>query len=154
MKVKLFSVLICSLLLAPTSLAQTPAPAPRPVARPEISITPEVNIQLPPFVPDIHIDLPAIAIPPIPPIEVEVPDVQIDGDFWFDGIEQTEREELRQTYTLASGARVELTKIDGPVRIVPTDANQAEVHIVSYSSSANPRKLTVETTSNSLAIRG
>src|SRR5919202_1104959 len=99
MKAKLFSVLICSLLLAPAGLAQRPAPEPRPVPRPEITITPGVRVEVP-IIPDIHIDLPEIVIPPIPPIEVEVPDVQIDGDFWFDGVEQTEREELRQTYTL------------------------------------------------------
>ena len=159
MKYKLFSVLICALLIAPAGLAQTPAPEPRPAieVRPEITIAPEVRVALPPIgpiIPDIRINMPEITIPPIPPINVEVPDIQIDGDLWFDGIEQTEREELRQTYSLSTGARVELSKIDGPVRIVPTDGNQAEVRITSYSTSANPRKLVVEATSNSLAVRG
>src|SRR5437762_4840720 len=114
MKYKLFSALICALMLAPAGLAQTPAPEPRPAVevRPEISITPEVRVALPPIgpiMPDIHIDLPDIKIAPLPPINIEVPDIQIDGDLWFYGVVQTEREELRQTYSLSTGARGELS---------------------------------------------
>ncbi|PYS93892.1 MAG: hypothetical protein DMF64_02570 [Acidobacteria bacterium] len=158
---KLISLVVCALLLAPMGVAaQTPAPAPRPTiqVQPEIAIAPEVRVAAPSFqfeLPDIHIDLPEINIPPMPPIYVEAPDIQINGgDFWFDDSEQIEREELKQTYPLASGAHVELTNIDGPVRIEPVDSGQAEVRILSYSASANPRRLTVESTGNTLTLRG
>ncbi|HYX41699.1 MAG TPA: hypothetical protein VE821_08380, partial [Pyrinomonadaceae bacterium] len=154
MKRKLISLVICALLVAPVSIvAQTPAPAPRPTiqVQPEIAITPEVQVDIPGF----RFELPEINIPPIPPINVEVPDMQIDGfDFWFDDSEQIEREELKQTYPLSSGARVELTNIDGPLRIEPTDSGQAEVRILSYSTSTNPRRLTVESSGNTLTLRG
>src|SRR5205085_8783912 len=154
MKRQLLSVFVCSMLVAPlSSVAQTPAPEPRPAiqVRPEIAIAPELRIDLP----DIHIDLPEINIPPMPPINVEAPDIQINGgDFWFDDSEQIEREEWQQTYPPASGAHVELTNIDGPVRIEPVDSGQAEVRILSYSASANPRRLTVESTGNTLTLRG
>jgi len=151
MKRKLISLVVCALLGAPVSVAaQTPAPAPRPTiqVQPEIAITPEVQVDIPGF----RFELPEITIPPIPPINVEVPDIQIDGfDFWFDDSEQIEREELKQTYPLT---RVELTNIDGPLRIEPTDGGQAEVRILSYSTSANPRRLTVESSGNTLTLRG
>src|SRR5213595_2212971 len=121
---KLINALICACLIAPAGLAQTPAPEPRPAisVRPEIAIAPEVRVEMPSiFMPDIHINLPEINIVPLPPINIDIPDIQIDGsDFWF-GDEQTEREELKQTYQLSSSARVELSNIDGPVRIEPTD---------------------------------
>ncbi|HYX42307.1 MAG TPA: hypothetical protein VE821_11445, partial [Pyrinomonadaceae bacterium] len=154
MKRQLLSVFVCSMLVAPLSIvAQTPAPEPRPAiqVRPEIAIAPEVRIDLP----DVHIDLPEINIPPMPPINIELPDIQINGgDFWFDDSEQIEREELKQSYPLSAGAHVELTNIDGPLRIEPTDSGQAEVRIISYSLSANPRKLIVESTGNTLTLRG
>src|ERR1041384_8252393 len=157
MKRQLIALVVCALLSAPVSImAQTPAPAPRPSiqVQPEIAITPEVVVEVPNF----RFELPEINIPPIPPmppINVEVPDVQIDGfDFWFDDNEQIEREELKQSYPLTSGARVELTNIDGPVRIEPTDNGQAEVRILSYSTSTTPRRLTVESSGNTLTLRG
>ncbi len=160
MRCKLIPVLVCALALAPSAgvLAQTPAPVARPEisVRPEIAITPEVRIDLPGiFMPDIRINLPEINIAPLPPINIDIPDINIEGPgIWFDDEQQTEREELKQTYPLAAGARVELTNIDGPLRIEPIDSGAAEVRILSYSYGANARKLTVESTGNSLTIRG
>ncbi len=154
---KLISVLVCALALAPAAgvLGQTPAPAARPTirVRPEIAIAPEVRVDIP-FLPDIRIALPEIAIAPLPPINVDMPDIDIDGpDIWFND-EQGEREELKQSYPLAAGARIELTNIDGPIRIEPVGGGQAEVRIISYLYGANTRKLTVESANNSLAVRG
>lgn len=153
MRSKLLPTLISALLLGQTIVAaQTPAPPPQPQidVQPVVAVAPEVSVAVPGF----RFEMPDIEIPPIPPINIDVPDIEIDGvDFWYDEAERTEREELKQSYPLSSGARVELTNIDGPVRIEPTDGNQAELRILSYSSSANPRHLTVESTGNSLTIR-
>ncbi len=155
MKHKLIPALICVCLLAPAGAAQTPAPRPEIRIEPDIVVTPEVSVRVP-LIPNIRVDLPDIHIAPLPPINIDIPDIDIninDGDFWFDS-EQTEREELKQTYQLAPGARVELSNIDGPVRVEPIDSGAAEVRILSYSWSTNARKLTVETTGNSLTLRG
>ncbi len=157
---KLIPALVCALALAPSAgvTGQTPAPEPRPAirVRPEIAIAPEVRVDLSgiQIVPDIRFNLPEINIAPVAAINVDIPDINIDGpDIWFDD-EQAEREELKQTYQLSSGARIELTNIDGPVRIEPIDSGPAEVRILSYSYGASARKLTVESTGNSLTLRG
>ncbi len=157
MRRKLIPALVCALALAPSAgvVAQTPAPAARPEisVRPEIVIAPEVRVNVP-LMPDISFALPAINIAPLPPINVEIPDINIEGPgIWFDD-DQIEREELKQTYPLAAGARVELTNIDGPIRIEPLDSGPAEVRILSYAYGANARKLTVESAGNSLTLRG
>lgn len=159
MRRKLIPALVCALALAPAAgvptQAQTPAPEARTTirVRPEIAIAPAVRVDVP-FLPDININLPEIAIAPMPPINVDIPDINIDGpDIWGDDT-QIEREELKQTYQLSSGARIELTNIDGPVRVEPVDQGPAELRILSYSYSQNPRKLTVESTGNSLTLRG
>jgi hypothetical protein len=158
MKRKLALATLCALLLAPAPApAQTPAPEPRPavVIQPDIVVAPEIRIPgLGTIAPEVRVAMPEINIPPV---VVDVPDINIninDGDFWFDGVEQTERVELKQTFPLAAGARVELTNIDGPVRIEPTDGAAAEVRILSYSAFDNPRKLTVEQSGNGLSLRG
>ncbi|HEX8179288.1 MAG TPA: HEAT repeat domain-containing protein [Pyrinomonadaceae bacterium] len=159
MRRKLTAAFICTCLLAPAGFAQTPAPAPRPVitVKPDIAIAPAVGVDLfnLDITPEINIDLPAIKLAPLPPINVNIPDIQIDGgDFWFDDSEQIEREELKQTYQLSAGARIELSNIDGPVRVEPTDGGPAELRILSYAWAENARKLAVESTGNSLTVRG
>ncbi|MFL6209728.1 MAG: HEAT repeat domain-containing protein [Pyrinomonadaceae bacterium] len=154
---KLITALICALMIGPVSVAQTPAPEPHPVVsvRPAITIAPDVRVDLSGIniVPAFRFEMPEITIPPIPPINIDIPDIQFDGPgFWFDD-DQTEREELKQTYSLSAGARVELSNIDGPVRIEPTDGS-AEVRILSYAWGETARKLAVESTGNSLTIRG
>jgi hypothetical protein len=96
----------------------------------------------------------------MPDVHVEVPDININmGSYWFDdgdmdGGQRTEREELRQTYQLSPGARVELSNINGSIDVDTVDGNAAELRITSYSHDANPRKLAVEQTASSLAVRG
>ena|GEM_PF-1094043 len=164
MKRKLIAALVCALTIAPAGAAQTPAPAPRPVVtvKPEVAIAPTVQVEVPGFrfempeiniTPQVRVDIPEISIPPLPPINVDIPDIQFDG-FWFDDSEQTEREELKQSYPLSAGARVELSNIDGSVRIEPTDGASAEVRILSYSWGENARRLAVESTGSNLTIRG
>ncbi|HEX8071869.1 MAG TPA: HEAT repeat domain-containing protein [Pyrinomonadaceae bacterium] len=160
MKRKLASLALAGALLqlAPVAArAQTPAPEARPavVVQPDIVVAPEVRIPgLGTIIPQVRVEMPEINIAPI---AVEVPDINIniDGDdFWFDGAEQIERVELKQSYPLSAGARVELTNIDGSVRVEPTDGQAAEVRVNSYSAYDNPRKLTVEASGNSLSLRG
>ena len=67
------------------------------------------------------------------------------------------REEIRQTYELSPGARVELTGLNGPVTIETSETKTAEVHIERTASSQealNRRKVTVEADANGLRIRG
>ncbi|MDQ3257697.1 MAG: hypothetical protein M3R15_28060 [Acidobacteriota bacterium] len=70
---------------------------------------------------------------------------------------RTGREETRQSYQLASGARIEVSGINGPVKVETADTDTAEVHII--SSASNPsdldhHKIIVEQTLNSLNIHG
>lgn len=118
--------------------------------------TPEWTLAIPmpaiaPIVmPDIDIDL--------GDINIEPPNINIDmGGEWFyeDDSERTEREELRQTYQLSTAnARVELSHINGSIDIETHEGSAAELHIKSYSHDPNPRKLNVEQTASSLAVRG
>ena len=67
------------------------------------------------------------------------------------------RDEIRQTYELAPGARVEVGGINGPVKIETGDTKTAEVYIERTASSQeamNRRKITVEADANKLRIRG
>lgn len=67
------------------------------------------------------------------------------------------REEIRQTYELSPGARVELTGLNGAVKIETSDSKTAEVHIERTASSQEAlqrRKVTIEANANSLRIRG
>jgi hypothetical protein len=66
------------------------------------------------------------------------------------------REEIRQTYELAPGARVELMGLNGPVTLETSDTKTAEVHIERTAPSQealNRRKVIVEADANSLRIR-
>ena len=67
------------------------------------------------------------------------------------------REEIRQTYELSPGARVELVGLNGPVKIETSDTKTAEVHIertASTQEAMDRRKVTIEADANSLRIRG
>ncbi|HEX8162455.1 MAG TPA: HEAT repeat domain-containing protein [Pyrinomonadaceae bacterium] len=131
---------------------------------PRVEIKPEVRVDLGRIAP-VAIDLPGINInipdfdfqfapvPPMPPMP-DLPDIYVNGEDIWAGDETTEREELRQTFQLSPGARVELSDIDGPVQIDTTDGAGAEVVVKSFSYAANPRKLAVEQTSSSLTLRG
>ncbi len=65
--------------------------------------------------------------------------------------------EIRQSYQLAKGARVEISEIRGEVEIEATESDQAEVHIVSsarYREDLEEDNITVEHTPASLSLRG
>ena len=67
------------------------------------------------------------------------------------------REEIRQRYELSPGARVELTGLNGAVKIETSDTKTAEVYIERTASSQevlSHRKVTIEADANSLRIRG
>jgi len=66
------------------------------------------------------------------------------------------RQEIRQTYELAPGARVEVFGLNGAVRIETSDTKTAEVYIertASTQEAMDRRKVTVEADANSLRIR-
>ena len=66
-------------------------------------------------------------------------------------------QEIRQTYQLSPGARVELVGLNGPVKIETSETRTAEVHIertASTQEAMDRRKVTVESDGNSLRIRG
>lgn len=67
------------------------------------------------------------------------------------------RQEIRETYQLSPGARVELSGLNGAVKIETSDTNKAEVYIERTASSQEAmdrRKVTIEADANSLRIRG
>ena len=67
------------------------------------------------------------------------------------------REEIRQTYELAPGARVELGGINGSVTIETSDTKTAEVYIERTASSQealNRRKIEIQADANRLRING
>jgi DUF4097 and DUF4098 domain-containing protein YvlB len=67
------------------------------------------------------------------------------------------REEIRQSYPLTAGASVELTNINGAIRIETSDTNTAEVYVERFGSSNEAlrrRKVIIEADSNNLRIRG
>jgi len=67
------------------------------------------------------------------------------------------REELRQSYELAPGARLEIGGINGSVKIETSDTRTAEVYIERTASSQealNRRKIEIQADVNSLRING
>lgn len=73
------------------------------------------------------------------------------------GREFRERDEFNQTYQLASGARVEVSSIRGPVEIVSSDSATAEVKIIRTARSRADleyHKIEVAQTGNGLVVRG
>src|SRR5215213_9456636 len=68
-----------------------------------------------------------------------------------------ERDEINQTYQLVPGARVEVSSIRGPVKIVNADTATAEVQIIRTARSRADleyHKIEVEQAGNSLVVRG
>ncbi|HYO64117.1 MAG TPA: hypothetical protein VER08_10840 [Pyrinomonadaceae bacterium] len=66
-------------------------------------------------------------------------------------------DEMRQTYKLASGARVEVRGINGPVRVEAVDSDSAEVHVVRNArdrADLERQKVIVEQTAEGLVVRG
>jgi len=67
------------------------------------------------------------------------------------------RQEIRQTYELSPGARVELLGLNGAVKIETSDSKTAEVHIERIASSQEAldrRKVTIQADAGSLRIKG
>src|SRR5215210_2307849 len=67
------------------------------------------------------------------------------------------REEIRKSYELSPGARVELAGINGAVRVETSDSKTAEVYIERTGDSQEMlvrRKIVIENTSSSLIVRG
>lgn len=67
------------------------------------------------------------------------------------------RQEIRETYQLSPGARVELAGLNGPVKIETSDTKTAEVYIertASTQEALERRKVTIEANADSLRIRG
>ena len=67
------------------------------------------------------------------------------------------RQEIRQTYELAPGARVEISGLNGAVKIETSDTKTAEIYIERTASSQEAldhRKITIEADANSLRISG
>lgn len=69
----------------------------------------------------------------------------------------TAREETRKSYELAAGARVEVSGINGWVKIETSDSKTADIYVERFGESQevlNRRKVTIENTSAGLTIRG
>jgi len=67
------------------------------------------------------------------------------------------REEIRKSYDLAPGARVEVSGINGWVKIETSDSKSADVYIERTGESQevlNRRKITIDNTAGGLTIRG
>ena len=68
-----------------------------------------------------------------------------------------ERDEINQTYQLTPGARVEVSSIRGPVKIVNGDTATAEVRIIRTArtrADLEYHKIEVQQTGNGLVVRG
>jgi DUF4097 and DUF4098 domain-containing protein YvlB len=67
------------------------------------------------------------------------------------------REEIRQSYQLAPGASVDLSNINGAIKIETSDSTMAEVFVERIGASQEAlarRKVTIEADTNSLRIHG
>ena len=67
------------------------------------------------------------------------------------------REEIRQSYQLSPGAKVELSGLNGAVKIETSDTKTAEVYVERTAPSQealNRRKVVIEADANGLRIRG
>jgi hypothetical protein len=67
----------------------------------------------------------------------------------------TEREEIRQTYQIAPGARVEIFNINGPVEIETVSGQTAEIYVVRSARSKADleyRKIIIENTASSFRL--
>ena len=73
-----------------------------------------------------------------------------------DDSDMAEREEIRQSYNLAPGARVEISTISGSVDIETTSGQMAEVHIIRMGKTRKDfdcYKMNIEHSPGSLVIR-
>lgn len=73
-----------------------------------------------------------------------------------DDSDMAEREEIRQTYELAPGARVEVSTISGSVDVETTNGQMAEVHIIRMGKTRKDfdcYKINIEHSPNSLILR-
>lgn len=69
----------------------------------------------------------------------------------------SEKDEIRQSYQLTAGARVQVSGINGAVDIETTNGNTAEIHIIRSARTREDlefRKVIIEPSPNSLVIRG
>jgi DUF4097 and DUF4098 domain-containing protein YvlB len=69
----------------------------------------------------------------------------------------SEQEEVKRSFQLSPGATVEVSTIYGAVDIETTNTDTAEIHIIRYARNRadfSSRKINIEQTSNSLAVRG
>jgi len=67
------------------------------------------------------------------------------------------RDEIRKSFELAAGARVQVEGINGAVKIETSDTHTAEIYIERTAKSAEAlqrRKIIIESSANSLKIRG
>src|SRR5712691_9262103 len=67
------------------------------------------------------------------------------------------REEIRKSYDLSPGARVEVSGINGAVKVETSDRKSAEVYIVRTGKSRealNRRKVTIQSSPTTLIIHG
>ncbi len=67
------------------------------------------------------------------------------------------REEIRKNFDLLPGARVEVAGINGAVKVETADTKTAELYVERIGKSPealNRRKIVIESTSNSLTVRG
>ncbi|HKP72877.1 MAG TPA: HEAT repeat domain-containing protein, partial [Pyrinomonadaceae bacterium] len=159
MRFKLLGATLSVAVLAPALAGWHAEAQERGKSKPAVSIAiPEIKIEPPSIV--VKVPMPELApVAVIPDINIDIPELKIAPEIWSyddgdDEGERTEREELRQTYQLSPGARVELSDINGSIDIETNDGNAAELHITSYSYEPNPRKLAVEQTASALAVRG
>jgi len=71
--------------------------------------------------------------------------------------EDAVRDEIRQSYELAPGAHVDVSGINGPVKIETADTKTAEIYIertASCQEALDRRKVTIEADAKGLRIRG
>lgn len=79
------------------------------------------------------------------------------GRSYSDDSEFTERDEFRQSYTLAAGSSVRLSGINGAVDVETASGNAAEVYVVRSArnkSDLDYHKIIVEQTAAGLVVRG
>src|SRR6516225_2000248 len=68
-----------------------------------------------------------------------------------------ERDEIKQSYELAPGARVSVTSISGPVEIETSQGSMAEVHVIRSArnqADLQYHRVIIEQSGGSLTVRG
>ena len=99
----------------------------------------------------------AILLASILALAAAPPAVSIDAQSKYrDDSDMAEREEIRQSYELAPGARVEVSTISGSVDVETTNGQMAEVHIIRMGKTRKDfdcYKINIEHSPNSLILR-